>query len=146
MLPMPNSRNNVVGFTLIELMIVMLISTLLLSLVGPFAINQLDKFRVAGEIRKLELNLKAIGNIAFLTHTSFKVTFNEQKVDVYKYTNGEGKYLLKRSVYFDDLIFESQELVFNRRGFSATEQIVLKNSSKMIRIEKPLKDLINNEL
>jgi prepilin-type N-terminal cleavage/methylation domain-containing protein len=58
---------NIKGFTLIELMIVMAIVSLLLGLVGPLAINNLEKANAKQELLTIKNWLTKISYRAFHT-------------------------------------------------------------------------------
>ena len=101
------------GFTLIELMIVMSIVALLMGMVGPLAINSVDKARAKQEMLTLKNWLKKVSARAFYTGNKHDVSFNGKTIELYI----ENSELPFESVDFDSLFFQPQRIQFSINGF-----------------------------
>jgi len=101
------------GFTLIELMIVMLIVALLGAMVGPMAINSLEKAQAKQELLTLKNWFKQISYRAYIGGQSLKITLDGKQALLM--TASEENIIKKET--FDFLFFQPQQLLFNNKGF-----------------------------
>ncbi|WP_404401722.1 type II secretion system GspH family protein [Idiomarina seosinensis] len=117
------------GFTLIELLITISIMSLAMGLVGPLAIEQLDKFRAQDELVKLEKTIKNYRRLAFINHQTITINLTDSQMTVE--TNGEpGK-----QTQFEFLIFQPQQLVINRNGFMQPSRVSAQYSEQVKTLE-----------
>lgn len=71
------------GFTMVELLVVLAIAGILLTLIGPFTINQLDNIKRAQEREKIRLLLNQWQFQAFQQHRAFRLHLSGQHLSVY---------------------------------------------------------------
>jgi prepilin-type N-terminal cleavage/methylation domain-containing protein len=74
------TNNNYQGFTLIELMIVMVIVALLMSLVGPLTIKSYEKVQAKEEMLSLKGWIKGNSYRSFATAQQGEITLSEQSI------------------------------------------------------------------
>lgn len=101
------------GFTLIELMVVMTIIALLTGLVGPLAINSLDKAQAKSEILTLKNRLRKISYRAYILQSSAEVTFKGKEITI-SYNGSDSQPI---TITNEVLFFNEQVLYFNNYGF-----------------------------
>lgn len=99
------------GFTLIELMIVMAIVALLLTMVGPLAINNLEKAQAKQEMLSVKNWLKKLSYQSFFTSQEIKLILEGKQM---KLELPNEKIIYKN---LDTLSFQPQVLTFNQSGF-----------------------------
>ena len=101
------------GFTLIELMVVMAIVALLVGLVGPMTMQQLDKAQAKAELLNLKRELVAVSQRAFFSDMQLTAKLAGKELNVYS----EDSQTIIYNKNFDYLFFQPQEIVFNNIGF-----------------------------
>ena len=97
------------GFTLIEMLVVLIITTALLSLVTPNLFHAYDKIRASTEEQRLVDLIENIKMKAFLREVSYTLVFDNKVLYVKNHT---------LRVSFRFIRFPSCRLVFNSNGFS----------------------------
>lgn len=107
------------GFTLIELMIVMAIVALLMGMVGPLAINSLEKAEAKQEMLSLKNWLKKISARAFYTGKIHRVELKGKQVTLF-ISNEEEPLTVNK---FESLSFQPQNIMYNRKGFVNTNKV-----------------------
>ena len=107
-------RQSTSGFTLIELMVVLMIIGLSAALVSPRVIEIYDKIMLHAEEQKLRDCFAVVKNRAFIRQVPLTMVFKENGVTI------EGE---PAPVLFDIVVFPPQALTFNGNGFSDTEKI-----------------------
>lgn len=122
------------GFTLIELLVVMSIVALLTSLVGPLAINSVDKANAKQEMLTLKNWLRKISYRAFATGNSYQLQLRGKRAQLFvnnEYVNNEdvnnndlasnaNGNLIQQPIIthtFDTLFFQPQQLTYTAKGF-----------------------------
>lgn len=122
------------GFTLIELLVVMSIVALLTSLVGPLAINSVDKANAKQEMLTLKNWLRKISYRAFATGNSYQLQLrgkraqlfvnnqdvNNQDVNNNDLASNANGNLIQQPIIthtFDTLFFQPQQLTYTAKGF-----------------------------
>ncbi|WDE13265.1 pilus assembly FimT family protein [Thalassomonas haliotis] len=100
------------GFTLIELMVVMSIVALLMGMVGPLAINSLEKAQAKQEMLSLKNWFRKVSARAFNTGQQHTIKLTGKQVALY--VNKQGPV---ESVRFEFLFFQPQTLHFSTKGF-----------------------------
>ncbi|CAM5225681.1 pilus assembly FimT family protein [Alishewanella longhuensis] len=98
------------GFTLIELLVVLAISGLLMSLVGPVAIEQYERSQFLKEREQLLRILEHSRSQAFINRSSATLSFKQYSVS-YQQGNTENTWQFSR------LLFSPQQLSVNGNGF-----------------------------
>lgn len=106
------SISKLTGFTLVELTIVMIIVTLLLSMVGPLAIEQVEKVQVKNEYKTFQRLIKNLSNKAYLTGDSFVLLLTGNKLSIKK-AHSDKQILIE----YKYLVFKSANLTINTKGY-----------------------------
>lgn len=107
------------GFTLIELMIVMAIVALLMSFVGPMAMNSLERAEAKSELLELKQVLLKSSQKAFSSGKRLTVKLNGKLLEI---VNSDSPKVLKSSS-FDYLFFQPTEVTFNNRGLTESKLV-----------------------
>ncbi|WP_293748932.1 type II secretion system protein [uncultured Paraglaciecola sp.] len=110
------SINNLKGFTLVELLIVMTIVGTLLSLVGPLAIDSLSKAQARAELLSLKTWLRFQSHKAFITGQEIQLSFKGKAVFQIKPTQNT-QIKIKQ---FEYVFFQPQLITFSSNGISST--------------------------
>lgn len=106
------------AFSLIELMVVIAIMSTLMAIVGPLAINSLEKADAKQEIITLKKWGDAISQRAFLSHQKMTLELKGRQATL---LSGDNEVIQKKE--FDVLFFQPQTITFSRNGFSKTSSI-----------------------
>lgn len=102
------------GFTLIELMIVLSVVSLLMGLVGPLAINSLEKAEAKQEMLTMKNWFRKISFRAFSTGQGYVLKLSGKKVELF-FENDTRQPIATK--YLDTLFFQPQILSYNAKGF-----------------------------
>lgn len=78
------SASNTNGFTLIELIVVMLIMSIVLSLVGPLTLRMLDRAESQSEFISFKNSIKKVSYMAFASATEYSFQLDKNSLLVYK--------------------------------------------------------------
>jgi len=127
------------GFTLIEIMIVMSIVALLMGLVGPLAIQNLEKAEAKSELMSVNNWLKQVSYRAYIGGQELTLKLNGKEVQLFTTKNSK---LIKQES-FEYLFFQPQQLVFNNKGFVSPTKIIGSYRGKPLELD--LKKWINHE-
>lgn len=117
----PKNKSYINGFTLIELMVVMSIVTLLMGMVGPLAINSLEKAKAKEEMLSMKNWLRKISYRAFSTGQQYTVKVSGKNISLYADSNQQIAIVDKT---FESLFFQPQKLTYNVKGFVSPEFLV----------------------
>ncbi|WP_409424574.1 type II secretion system protein [Pseudoalteromonas sp. RW-H-Ap-1] len=128
------------GFTLIEVMVVMTIIALLTGLVGPLAINSLDKAQAKSEILTLKNRLRKISYRAYILQSSAEVTFKGKEITI----SYNGSDIQPITITNEVLFFNEQVLYFNNYGF--VQPLELNLTYRDINTTLDLASLINTSV
>jgi len=122
-IPQKNNQSNFIvkGFTLIELMIVMSIVALLTGLVGPLAINSLEKAQAKEEMLSMKNWLRKISYRAFATGQAYTVKLAGKNIALHSNNDMQTAIIDKN---FESLFFQPQELIYNEKGFVTPEVLI----------------------
>ena len=101
------------GFTLMELMVVMTIIALLTGLVGPLAINSLDKAEAKSELLTLKNTLRKISYRAYILQSPADIVFKGSEITINFANRSNEPTKISNKVLF----FKEQTLHFNNYGF-----------------------------
>jgi prepilin-type N-terminal cleavage/methylation domain-containing protein len=118
-------RNKLKGFTLIELMIVMSIVALLMAMVGPLAINSLEKAQAKQEMLTLKNWLRKVSYQSYSTGEALAVKLEGKTVTLFTQSSSKNSPLLNEleNYTFDSLFFQPQQLNYSRQGFVVPDKI-----------------------
>lgn len=118
-------RSSLKGFTLIELLVVITIISVLLSLVAPLMIEQVDKTKAAAEYQQLEEYISGSAKVAFLRAQKAHFLFEGKRL--YRTIGSE-----QTVVDFNYLFFSKQGMTISSNGFFDSEHInVIKGNSEL---------------
>jgi prepilin-type N-terminal cleavage/methylation domain-containing protein len=116
------------GFTLIELMVVMLIMGAMLSLVGPLAVRNVESAKYKTE----EMQFK--NWLVKMSHTAF---YSGQRVTI----DLEGKLASatlgerKDSLEFESLFFQPQQFTLSKNGFPSVGSVLYQERDKTVKLD-----------
>jgi prepilin-type N-terminal cleavage/methylation domain-containing protein len=146
------------GFTLIELMIVMAIVSVLITMVGPLAINSLEKAEAKQELLTLKTWIRKISYRAYSVGQSFTLELSGKRATLYhdntifnnniKTTKSSAIDKSDREVImtktFGALFFQPQKLLYNEKGFVEPKQLVGTYRERQFQIN--LYEWVNGEI
>lgn len=130
---MMSASNKLAGFTLIELMIVMTITGLLMGLVGPMTIHQLERSQAKSELLNLKRQLKNASIKAFFSGKALRYDFDGKTLIISELDKAAT--LESKVVEFNYLFFERQKILFNSKGFVDTLQLKANYNDKPLNLE-----------
>ncbi len=107
-----NNKNS--GFTLIELMVVLIIIGLAASLVSPRVMSIYDKVMLHAEEQKLRDCFVGVKNRSFIRQVPMRMVFKDNVLTI----EGEAA-----TVKFQKMTFSPLVVTFNGNGFSDTGEI-----------------------
>lgn len=107
-----NNKNS--GFTLIELMVVLIIIGLAASLVSPRVMSIYDKVMLHAEEQKLRDCFVGVKNRSFIRQVPMRMVFKDNGLTI----EGEAA-----TVKFQKMTFSPLVVTFNGNGFSDTGEI-----------------------
>ena len=102
------------GFTLIEILVVLLISGLVISLTGPRLFNLFEGIQVSAEEKRVEEIIERVKIVSFLRQVSHTIILDGQTLSV---INNDIK------LEFRHLYFPATFLRFNKNGFTDISKI-----------------------
>jgi len=128
------------AFTLIELMIVMTIVALLMGMVGPLAINSLDRAQAKQEMLTVKNWLRKVSARAFSTGQAHVVKLSGKNVQLY--VKGDEQNLIENKT-FESLFFQPQLVSYSKKGFVSTGIVEGTYRNRQLAIN--LKEWVNAE-
>jgi len=137
------------GFTLIELMVVMSIVALLLTMVGPLAINAVDKANAKQEMLTMKNWLRKISYRAFATGNAYQLKLAGKKAELFAIESemeqsDEIQQLSPLITHtFESLFFQPQILTYNKNGFVSPTQLQGTYRNKTLSVD--LSQWVNGE-
>ncbi len=137
---MKTKQQKVKGFTLIELMVVMSIVALLMGMVGPLAVNSVEKAQAKQEMLSLKNWFRKISARAFNTGQIHIVNLAGKQVSLY--IQGQEQHLIE-NVTFDSLFFQPQLLHYSAKGFVDAANVTGTYRGKPLILD--LKTWVNGE-
>ncbi len=122
-------RHSSSGFTLIELMVVLMIIGLSAALVSPRVMKLYDKIMLHAEEQKLRECFAVVKNRAFIRQVPLTMVFKENGVTI----EGEAA-----TVRFKIMTFAPVVVTFNGNGFSDTEKIAYRalGAEKLLNVSE----------
>ncbi len=130
-------KNNCFAFTLIELMIVMSIVALLMAIVGPMAINNLNKAEAKNELLLLKNWTKKISYRAYVSGQQLELVLNGKQAKL----KSQSSLVSDRN--FEYLFFHPQRLTFSNKGFVLPSKI--EGTYKDKKLDLDLSKMINSD-
>ena len=109
--------SKVLGITLIELLITLVIMMTTLSLVGGLAVEAVDKTRAQSEIVSIYGLIKNARARAFVSGKPIRLDFQAEHLDVYS----DKDLILQKN--FEHLSFDPQTISFNRNGSANSTEL-----------------------
>lgn len=106
--------NTTNGFTLIELMVVLIIISLSAALVSPRVMEIYEKIMLRAEEQKLGDCIEVVKNRSFIRQVPLTMVFKDNGLTI------EGE---PATIKFEMMIFSPLVVTFNGNGFSDTEKI-----------------------
>ncbi|BBN80375.1 hypothetical protein PA25_03600 [Pseudoalteromonas sp. A25] len=119
------------GFTLIELMIVIMIVVILGSFVGPLAFESLTRVQSKAEIKKVERLFLNASQQAFLKNQKVSIDMDNKKFSFWLANNVQNK----TQVSFDFISFPKQRIIFNTRGLTTKKTVIVNQNNRAIYVE-----------
>ncbi len=112
-------KKRLLGFSLIELLVVISILAGLLVLVGGLTVNSVEKAQAQTELVGFSNMIKKISFRAFASGNSIALSLDEHRAQVSR--NDE----IMAEKIFDHIIFSAQEIIFNRNGYPDVSSVSL---------------------
>ncbi len=122
--------NRMKGFSLIELLVVIVILALSSAMVGPSLIRQYEKMTATQELATLDNQLRFISQKSFYSKSDILVTFSEHNLAV-----SDGNSSLVRE--FKSITFQQENVTYNRDGSPTQDTLSLSINGKDYDIELP---------
>jgi len=128
------------GFTLIELMVVMSIVALLMTMVGPLAINTVEKANAKQEMLTMKNWLRKISMRAFSTGNSYQLKLAGKKAELFlTLDNNAQENIQPNSAVlthnFETLFFQPQILTYSAKGFVSPALVEGTYRGKKLQLE-----------
>ncbi len=101
------------GYTLVELMIVMVIVSLIMGVVGPLTIRGMEKAEAKSELLSIKNWLKQISYQAYASGKELNFIVAGKRIVLSEQNNER----VLKSVEVEYLFFQPQKITFNNKGF-----------------------------
>jgi len=132
------------GFTLIELMIVMSIVALLMTMVGPMAINSVEKANAKQEMLTMKNWFRKISYRAFATGNSYQLKLTGKKAELFLINkNNEQPQKAISTKTLESLFFKPQLLTYSAKGFVTPSLVEGTYRNKTLKLD--LSEWVNGE-
>ena len=119
------------AFTLIELMIVMGIVSLLIALVGPMAIQNLEKAQAKSELLTVKNWLRKISYRSYVSGQELELSLQGKLAQL---KTIQPSIVIKQQE-FEYLFFQPQSLYFNSKGFVSPSQLSATYRDKPLNLD-----------
>lgn len=118
------------GFTLIEVLVVVLLASILITLVAPIGVEQVDKARAQTEFLELDRQIGRLSMDAFV-RSDFVTLRAAGKQLTWQFEGGD-----RGTIEFDQLFFDTeQQVVINPNGIADPHVLVLLQRDRSRTIE-----------
>ncbi|CAH1552967.1 type II secretion system protein [Vibrio rotiferianus] len=146
MMLVSNRRRSMRGFTLIELMVVLVILGTMLSLVGPLAVSNVDKAKVTTEIAQLNNWITKVSLSAYYKGFPIIASFEGKQIRVFaepvtRFDDKEeqidhqpNETEIIDKIEFDVLFFQPQQIQFNKNGFPLQDTLRYQLNNSQIEL------------
>ncbi len=115
------------GFTLVELLVVLVIAGVTMALVGPFTYEQIAKSEERSEYNKLLSTLKRLSAVSFSHGKPYILSFNQ--------TRFEAAANQKSKIHeFEHISFPSQTLIINANGYPEPSHLNVKYQGNIVAV------------
>jgi prepilin-type N-terminal cleavage/methylation domain-containing protein len=118
------------GFTLVELLVVLVIMGLLMTLVGSLTVEQVDKARAQEEWLVLQRTLGGVAFRAYARNEPVEVLGDGRRLD-WKAASGQSGELTLEQLSFD----APQKIVFNASGIANPARLEVRQRGRLRSIE-----------
>ena len=118
------------GFTLVEVLLVIALGALLIGLVAPLGVNQVEKARAQSEWLTFEREVRSLGLRAFLKNDYVTLNASEHELE-WQSARGDGGTLSFEQLYFSP----EQTVTFNPNGIADAPTIELLQRDRKRRLE-----------
>lgn len=118
------------GFTLVELLVVMLIMSLGVALVGGLSVDFSSKYKMLAEEKRLSSILKKASHLAFVHETQISVVTESNGVSIFRKKQRLG-FEEFETLRFDD----KQSVAFNAWGISKDNELTFYASNNRKQLE-----------
>ncbi|MFT5812272.1 MAG: Tfp pilus assembly protein FimT [Psychroserpens sp.] len=126
------------GLTLIELLVVISIMMTLIALVGPLAMNTIDKAEAQSEYLSFSATLRRASVKAFVNGTGVHIELNNHQLKAFSikpsFTSKIGKNKLNKQLIvqqnYEYLVFSDSIIEMNKNGIANVSEIELKQGNK----------------
>ncbi len=112
-------KKRLLGFSLIELLVVISILAGLLVLVGGLTVNSVEKAQAQTELVGFSNMIKKISFRAFASGNSIALSLDENRAKVSRNRK------IMAEEFFDHINFSEQEIIFNRNGYPDVPSVSL---------------------
>jgi prepilin-type N-terminal cleavage/methylation domain-containing protein len=136
-----NKKRTINGFTLIELMVVMSIVALLMTMVGPLAINAVDKANAKQEMLTMKNWLRKVSYRAFYTGQEYTIKLAGKEVQLF---HRYDQITAVTKIEFETLFFQPQTLNYSNRGFVEPNRVTGTFQGKSMELD--LNTWVNSEI
>lgn len=115
------------GFTLIEVLIVIVIIMTLIGLVAPLGIKQVERAQAKHDLLEIKRFIINASNLSFSTGKALNVKMSDSRIIV-----ADSNIIIKlKKVVFE----QEQKLVFNRNGYPSKREITYTSNENKMSID-----------
>lgn len=117
------------GFTLIEILVVMMIAGACIGMTAPSLINAYNGIKASAEERKLTDFMETVKMRSFLRQISYTIEFEN---NILKIINGGTR------VKFDYIDFPTADITFNANGFTDSDALryIIRGEEKVLNVSQ----------
>lgn len=126
-------KNTPLGFTMIELLIVMAIVSSLMALVGPLVIDSYEKAQAKVEMQQLNNYISRLSYGAFADGQAKVIRLEGKQATIFNDSDEQPS----REFLFEHLFFQPQEIYLNTNGFTVTRtvDVQIRGKTRVLTIE-----------
>lgn len=117
------------GFTLIEISIVLVISSLLIGIVGPLTVDSLERTSAKQELVEIKDFIRKVAWKSYLEGSTYRLDFKGKQVDVFN------REILIKKHSLEYVFFREQSIMLNQHGFTENNVLEATVRKKQYRVE-----------
>ncbi len=117
------------GFTLIELLVTISVIGVVLALVGPFGMEQLERTRRLSDRQSLEQLVAHEQRTSFLTASATELSFSGRSLTI---SSSDGH---QSEIEFGELFFPPQVIVIDPHGMPSAETLNFNSGTSNLQLE-----------